>query len=226
MKSSNSWSRVTLASCWRLKLRCGAARLEILLLLFPVAADFVLLEKLLMFLPEEFRLLLKAVGPGWQHRGGMQACFTASGNAREHAPMKKGSVEAALTGPSPWIRCRFLLWLDLSRPWSCYELLPTSWHAKNISGWIMLHRLGFSAWLKKTKNFYFTWRRWRGLRCWAAWQWRSSRLGTSSCSCASATALLTSPAREPDGTAPSNACSPCGRQRKGEKNRYNFSAWR
>lgn len=150
---SNSGSRVTLAYCWQLKLRCGVAQLEILLLFLPVAAAFVLLQKLLVFLPEDFHLLLKTIGPGWQHRGHVQTPFTAPGHPSECAPMKKGLVEAALTWPSPWIRCKFLLWLDLSRSWSCYELLPTSWRAKNITGLIVLHRLGFCAWLKRKKSF-------------------------------------------------------------------------
>lgn len=111
-----------------------------------------------------------------------------------------------LTWPSAWIRCTFLWWLDLSRPWSCCELLPTSWCAKKHFSLNHFTQTWFLYMVKKKERV--TWRRRCGLRCWAAWRCRSNQPDASSFSAAFVAALLTCPVHEPDGTAPSNACSP------------------
>lgn len=50
-------------SCLLLAVHAVAAQPEILLLVFSSAVDFVHLQILLMFKPEDFRLLLKTVDP-------------------------------------------------------------------------------------------------------------------------------------------------------------------
>lgn len=60
-------SSLCLSTCRQLKLHHRSAQPETLLLVLSVV-DFVFLQKLCVFLPKYFCLLLKTVGPGQQHQ--------------------------------------------------------------------------------------------------------------------------------------------------------------
>lgn len=110
-----------LSTCRQLKLHQCSAQLETLLLVLSVV-DFVFLQKLCVFLPKDFRLLLKTVGPGQQHQHrrhiqihipGLQKpkqfvrCMT---NLKWNVPPQWRNlilVAVTLTWPSLWIHCKF-----------------------------------------------------------------------------------------------------------------------
>lgn len=83
-----------------------------------------------MFLPQDFCLLPKAVDPDKPHRRHFQTPYSSITNSTKCTATSR--MWRALTWPSLWIHCRFLWWLDLSRPWSYCELLPVSCKSRRV----------------------------------------------------------------------------------------------
>lgn len=135
----------------------GAAHEEILLLLFPIAASFVLVQKLLMFLPEDFRLLLKPVGPGWQQRGHVGSRFTAPGK------WACGGSHLALCLDSLYISVMTRSFSSMKLLWTSSNFLKRQKHFPSNH----FTQTWFLCMVKKKKE-RVTWRRRCGLRCWAA----------------------------------------------------------